>query len=570
MPARGLFALVVLAASLFAAGPEPAKAQNAQNQNAQNLVLVPLEATINQNALMRQELAPPPKRQSTLRGRLGEPIAGVPPEKLAETRFTLRAVDFQGLAAVPLDPAVLAAAWKDLIGKEISLLDLGKALEKIEDLYKQHDYVVIAKVPPQEFASGRIRIVAYEVYVSEYEVKGDTGRLRGRLDPILERIKAMHPLRHSQIYRQLLIMEDLVGGEISADWFQVDNMSGAARLEVTVPAYPGNLLLTFDNYGGANIGPLQASARARINDMFGLFDGTDINVLANPSNPARIAYVGFQQAIPLGLTGFSLSYGVANSWSNPAGLSELVNLHSEVLIANVSLNYALLREIDRNVIVSIGVNGNNSSTDVLGQALTRDRTRWVSVGAKYDDVIGGVRLVLNPVFLHGVDAFEANVPFADFQVATLSGGATTNLTDTLTAQLLVSAQYAFGTLPAAVLGFYGGETLGRSYDPGALAGNNLLAGGFQLTQKIDTHLSWLPELSLFGFIDYGAAWNPPPAGAAYEYSTLSSAGFGLRAGIGERLVATGLVAQPLTYDTRLAALGIEQNMRLRFTLGLRF
>jgi len=78
----------------------------------------------------------------------------------------------------------------------------------------------------------------------------------------------------------------------------------------------------------------------------------------------------------------------------------------------------------------------------------------------------------------------------------------------------------------------------------------------------------VPELSLLGFIDYGAVWNPN--GTIYEHAALSSAGFGVRVGLGERLIATGLVAQPLTYDSRLDALGVEQTMRLRFTIGLRF
>ncbi len=303
---------------------EPAQAQNVPNANA---VLVPLEATINQNAIMRREVAPPPTRQRTLRGRLGEPIAGVPPEKLTETRFTLTAIDFQA-PDFHLDPAIFAPAWQGLIGKEVTLHDLVAVLEKIEDIYRKKDYVVIAKVPPQEYASGRIRIVAYPVYVTEVEVKGDNGKLGHRLDPIFERLKAMRPLRQSAVYRQLLIVEDLIGTEISAEWFQIENAQGAARLELNIVPTPGNLQLTLDDYGGVNVGPLQASVKARLNDMFGLFETTDILTLANPANPARIAYLGFAQAIPLGKTGFSLNYGIANSWSNPGGLPEQLRLHS--------------------------------------------------------------------------------------------------------------------------------------------------------------------------------------------------------------------------------------------------
>ena len=125
---------------------------------AQSPAFIPLEATITQNAIMRQELQPPPVRQRTLRNRLGEPIAGVPVEKLKETRFKLTGVEFVPPAEVRLDPALFPPAWQGSIGKEISLYDLGTALETIEDIYRQHDYVVIAKVPPQDFASGRIRI----------------------------------------------------------------------------------------------------------------------------------------------------------------------------------------------------------------------------------------------------------------------------------------------------------------------------------------------------------------------------------------------------------------------------
>lgn len=537
--------------------------------SAQTVLLAPLEATINQNAVIRQEIQPPPTKQRSLRGRLGEPIAGVPPEKLAETRFTLTAVDFEGPADVRLDPATFAPAWQGLIGKEVSLQEIGKVLESIEDIYRKHDYVVIAKVPPpQDVTGGRIGIVAYSVYVSDIELKGDADRLRGRLDPILARIKAMRPLRHSAIYRQLLLAEDLVNGEISADWFQTETAPGAARLELSIAIKRGSLLLGLDNYGGRDIGPLQATAKARLGDAFGLFEATDIVILTNPANPARIALVGFAQSVPLGTTGFNLNYGIVNSRSNPGGDSLLLRLYSEVLIANAGFSYALVREMERNVIVTAALNGNNASVDALGSPLVRDRTRWVSVGAKYDDMIGGVGIVLNPVFLHGIDAIQASVPFADFQVATLNAGATTKLTETLSAQLLFSGQYAFSTLPAAVLGFYGGEVFGRAYDPGTLAGNSLMAATLRISQTIDTGLSWLSDLNLFAFADYGAAWNPP--GSVYEYAALGSAGFGISAAIGERLVVTGLVAQPLTYDQRLDALGWQQTTRLRFTLGLRF
>jgi hypothetical protein len=40
--------------------------------------------------------------------------------------------------------------------------------------------------------------------------------------------------------------------------------------------------------------------------------------------------------------------------------------------------------------------------------------------------------------------------------------------------------------------------------------------------------------------------------------------------LGERLIVSGLVAQPLGYDPTLAALGIDRSMHYRFAIWLRF
>jgi hemolysin activation/secretion protein len=239
-----------------------------------------------------------------------------------------------------------------------------------------------------------------------------------------------------------------------------------------------------------------------------------------------------------------------------------------VLIANLGISYALLRELERNLFLTAALSGNDSSVDMMGAALSRDRTRWVSLGAEYDDVIDGVGVVLNPLFLQGISALGANVRNNNFQVAQLNGSLSASLTDELSAQLLFSAQYAFTTLPPPVLGFYGGEVFGRAYDPGALAGNSLATAALQIGQHIDTGLPWLSDLNLFAFADYGAAWNP--AGSPYGFASLASAGAGVRAAIGDNLVVTALVAQPLYYESQLARLGIEQSTRLRFSLSLQF
>ena len=552
---------LVLAASLMVAAP-PVVAQTAD----QAIIAAAREVTADQNAILRQ-YSPPLRTPGSIGLRVTAPVAGIPPEHLAETRFRLTAVDIEGMTS--LDPATFAFLWQGLIGKEISLLDLKALLDRIESTYRQRDYLAVALAPPQDFSSGRVRIVVSEGYIRDLVVKGDMSRFGARLEPFLARVAAIRPLQVSKVYRQLLLIEDLAGVSVDAHATRIEDEPGAARLELTISFKPGELNIRLNNYGAEGIGPLQGGVVADVNDMFGLFESTEFLVVTNPAAPQRLTFVRLNQSVPLGPTGFSFNYGIGQSWSNPeTPAARALRLHAEVSTANVGLNYALLRADERNVIVSAALNGNNTSLDVAGQAVLRERTRWASFGAKYNDKIGGVSFILNPVFMKGVDAFESNVTHWQFSAAAISGRITANLTDSLEAKVLFNGQYAFNTLPAAMLVNFGGDTFGRGFEPGAINGNSAVLGSLELAQKIDTKLSWLPGFSLCTFVDYGAVWNPPDF--AYEYASLSSIGFGIRTGVGQHLLASGFVVQPLGYNAQLAALGLDQSMKLRFTMGLRF
>src|SRR5258708_5668986 len=207
--------------------------------------------------------------------------------------------------AVTHNPSLFMPLWQGLVGKEITLLDIKTVLEGIENAYRQHDYRASAIMPPQDFAAGHVKIVIYEYYIKQLIIKGDTKRLRGRLDPFLDRITGMRPLRASQAYRYLLLAEDQAGISIYGEVIRIEDEPGAVRLELTITFNPGNLTLGLDDYGGKNVGPLQGRANAHVNDMFGLFESTDILVVTNPAAPDQFTFVNWAQLFPLGTTGLT-------------------------------------------------------------------------------------------------------------------------------------------------------------------------------------------------------------------------------------------------------------------------
>lgn len=147
---------------------------------AQTPAQIPFQITVDQNAIMRQ-YAPPLTRPKSLGGVVSAPVAGIPAERLGETRFRLTAFEIEG--AHSLSPSLFIPLWQGLIGKEITLLDIKTVLEGIENTYRKNDYRASAIVPQQDFATGRIKIVIYEYYIKQLVIKGDTGRLRGRPRP---------------------------------------------------------------------------------------------------------------------------------------------------------------------------------------------------------------------------------------------------------------------------------------------------------------------------------------------------------------------------------------------------
>jgi len=545
-----VFAALTAAVLLVVSSVPVAFAQGAKNIETQQTSVI-------------ERFEPPLTRPPSIGLTVTAPVAGVPPAELAKIRFRLIAVDLEGARSVP--EAELAPLWANLIGTEVSLADLNRVLDEIANVYLRADYYALALIPPQDFRRGRIRIVVYESYIREVVINGDIPGLDRRVRPYVNRIVGMSPVRISRLERYLLLMADLAGITLDAQLSKIEDEPGAGRLVLNFHFDRKVIAGRLDNFGSDEVGPLEASINARFNDVFGAFEGTNGLVVTNPLDPQELVFARLSQLYPLGPSGLSAGYEIGKVWSEPGGDLAALDVHAETTTAKVHIDYAVMRRIERSLIASLALNSKDSSVDIGGAPASRDRNRWVTLGATYDDTIAGAAVILDVAFAQGLDGLGSNTPNADFQFLSADAIASRDLTDTIYAQLQATGQKALTRLPSAVRFDIGGENYGRAFDGSTITGEDGAAVSFEIGKRIDTGIAWLAGFTLFAFADYGAVWNEPGVGA-YRFAAVGSAGAGIRTRLGKHGTATVYFATPYL-DTAKAS---DMSTRFRFTAGVRY
>ncbi|CAN7689216.1 ShlB/FhaC/HecB family hemolysin secretion/activation protein [Mesorhizobium sp. LjRoot246] len=506
-----------------------------------------------------EQFEPPPRRAPSIGITFANPVAGLPVEKLKAIRFQLRGVKLEG--AMTLDPSIFAPLWKDLIGRKISLADLKTVVDGIERIYREHDYFGAALVPQQDFSKGQIRIVLYEAHILDIVVESNRPELKEKLQPYFDRMMAMRPVRVSRLERYALLIADIPGVTVEAQFSKIEDDPGAGRLVLKIDYEPFGFAARLDNLGTPATGPLQLSGIARFNDTLGLLEGSEALAVTNPVDPEELVFLRFGQLFPLGPSGFAAGYEVGHVWTNPQDDDDI---DVETTFGKIYLRYALVRAIDHNLFVNFAINTKDVAVDVNGDPAVRASNRWLTATGTFDTTVAGIAVVAEAGLGQGIGGLGSNTENADFTYVFGEGTLSHNVTESLSAQLQITGQYGLTELPSAVRFDVGGDPYGRGFDGGSITGDDGIAAAFELRQKIDTQMEWLNDLSLFGFVDYAAVWNPP--GRDYEFASLGSVGAGFRAEIGNRFNLMAYVATPYKDEAKL---GIEST-QFRLAAGVRF
>jgi len=501
-----------------------------------------------------------------------------PPEKAADIKFQLDRLLIEGSTIYQGDE--LDIYYQDLIGKNLSLLDIYRIADQITARYRNDGYILSqALVPAQTIKDGEIKLQIIEGYVSKIHFSEQLGGFRNLVPDYADKIRQDRPLTAAVLERNLLLMNDLPGAYSRATLIPSKTEQGAAELLISFVQSPVSGGLNADNRGAETLGPWRYSGDIDFNSLVGLQERTSVRGVSTADD--ELNFISGLHEQQLGSDGVKLIVGYSYVRSNPEQLGLTIvplELQTESHSGTVGASYPLIRSRSENLYLRGNFTWNNSETRLFGITDTEDKIRAFRFGFNYDlaDYWRGISII-DMEFSQGLNIIggssNSDVLLSrpngqvDFSKVTFYAARLQSLWaphwSLLTA---VNAQYAFSDLLSPELFSFGGEQFGRGYDPSELVGDNGLAFKGELRFTANPQWLLLNTYTAYGFYDFGVVSHRLATGIDRSQSA-SSTGIGIKINFGYNLSAYAELAQPLT---RVIAAEGDRQTRGYIGFSLRF
>lgn len=500
------------------------------------------------------------------------------PRAVDELKFTLQDIHVVGSTVFP------AEAFKPLIdplrGQTVVLGDINAVADAIEAKYRAAGYAITrAYVPPQRVSNGVFTISVVEGFVSAAPVEGGDDAQRAKAGTYLAPVLTAKPLDLASLERALLLANDLPGIAASGLLRPSPDVPGASELAVSLVRTPIAGDVAIDNRGSKFAGPWIARSDIAANSLLGSGEQFLGSIaVAVPNSEEKVA-AALRYRRPLGSDGMTVGLNASGSYGQPGFTLAPFAVVTNSYAVGPRVGYPVLRTRQQTLLLDAGLTFQNAEVASSNTPFrSNDNWRVLDVSLTY----------LQSGFLAGNTslsmAMAQGLPFAG---AGRNGGADLSRADAHTdftklvgsfrrAQALIgplnlaitlTGQYSFVPLLVGEQIAFGGDTIGRGYDPGVLLGDRGFGGSFELRydQRFDD--SALVLLQPYVFYDAGKVANIVGGGLTAG-SSLSSAGVGLRA-----TLAHG-VSAGIEYAKTLTRLQTNNNGnltgRVLFTAALQF
>lgn len=503
------------------------------------------------------------------------PVEPAPDRAVGTT--VLAAVAIEGATAFPAGQ--LNELYADYLARPLTLDDLQALAARITRFYVEAGYLLTRVVVlPQGLESGVLRLRVVEGAIVQVAFEGP-GSEDMALQGYVRRLVGERPLRLSTLERQLLILGDLPGLEVTDSRVRpLDDETGDYELVVSLEVDRFDLLTFLDNRGTKAVGPLELWTAIGANSLTGSGARLQAGVFTIPTQSSELRYYEGTYAQPLGTQGTRLNLRLSNSRSNPGGEFTGSDVRIRSSSFSVGFSHPALRQRDETLLLGAALDYQDSREERFAVETIDDRLRVLRLRADYvSDGFLSATHYAGLELSQGLDILGASEPGAanlsrrdgrsDFTKLEGYFSRSQSLNDYWGAQVSVAGQLAQDPLLSSEEFGLGGATYGRAYNYYEIAGDHGIAAAVELRYgKLLPADPWLDSFQLYGFYDWGAVWNDN-VDEEFARQTLASAGVGLRLGMFERFSLDLQVAKPLTltpFETD------EKEPRVFFSLTGRF
>lgn len=474
----------------------------------------------------------------------------MPAEEAARIVLVLRDVRIEGATAFSADE--LAAFWADLIGREVTLLQVFEVAARITAHYGEEGFLLSRViVPPQELdpKGAVVRLQAVEGYIDEVVWPADIDRYRNFFESYAAKITGRRPIRADQLERYLLLANDLPGLTFRSSLRASEKNPGASTLVLELEHKPYDASLSTDNYGTEASGPYQVMISGRLNNAFGMHERLSGGyVIAGPNfdrSRPELHYFFFGYDQVLSSEGLTFSFSGNASWGDPGtALLAGIEYETESLNLSAALSYPFIRTRSQNLTGTFAFDLEDAEGVTSFGLLSEDRLRILRAELAYDFADGwsGINQAIVSAS-HGIqglgsttngNANASRIPGrVDFFKMTLFLSRQQPLPSRFSVYASAFGQASAQPLLSSQECGYGGRRAGRGFDSSIITGDHclLLNGELRYDLSIPAGLDQVVDrFQPYLFADYGRIWNIQAPAGTPQTDDGASAGAGLRFG----------------------------------------
>jgi hemolysin activation/secretion protein len=255
-----------------------------------------------------------------------------PPPVVGDVRVQVDKFEFTGNSSLSANE--LNAALAHFFGKALNFGELTQAVEVVEARYKQAGFFLAqVYLPPQKIRDGLVEIAINEGRLGEARLEGESRVAPDVVFAYLDRLPKSEPLTLPVLERQVLLINELAGGQASLD-LQAGDAAGTTDVVLAQKAEEwANTRFEANNYGLPSTGENRLGATLNLNGPFNRGERITLNALS--SDNAGLSSYSAKVDLPVGAQGLHLfasgsraqySLGGAFASLKASGIADSVHL----------------------------------------------------------------------------------------------------------------------------------------------------------------------------------------------------------------------------------------------------